>query len=52
MDSGQLNRLRQQQFQEGSEQPFAAKADEFVHELKETQVQRQPGQSHLNFESN
>ena len=40
MDSGQFAWLRHQEFQERSEQTFASDAG-VVHELKETQVERQ-----------
>jgi hypothetical protein len=40
MDSSQFAQLRHQEFQEGSEQAFAADTD-VMHELKEAQVERQ-----------
>ena len=40
MDSGQFTQLHQQQFQEGSTQPFATKAG-VVYNLKEAQVEWQ-----------
>ena len=40
MDSSRFAKLRDQQFQKGSEQAFAPNAD-VVHELEEAQVERQ-----------
>ena len=40
MDSSQFAQLRHQEFQERSEQAFAADTD-VMHELKEAQVERQ-----------